>query len=53
MREISNRPLTLPAASSKDVLTEVLRAGAQRMLTQAVEAEVRLRISKRRNNGEA
>jgi putative transposase len=40
MREISNRTLTLPAASSKDVLSEVLRAGAQRMLTQAVEAEV-------------
>ena len=40
MREISNRTLTLPAASSKDVLSEVLQAGAQRMLTQAVEAEV-------------
>ena len=40
MREISNRTLSLPATSSKDALTDVMRAGAQRMLTQAIEAEV-------------
>jgi len=32
--------LAVPAPSSQDVLTDVLRDGAQRLLTQAVEAEV-------------
>jgi putative transposase len=42
MREITNRTLSLPVASaaSKDVLTDILRDGAQRLLAQAVEAEV-------------
>ena len=40
MRESSERIVSLPAASSRDVLTSILRQGAQRLLTEAVEAEV-------------
>jgi len=40
MRESSERIVSLPAASSQDVLTSILREGAQRLLTEAVEAEV-------------
>ena len=37
----SNREsLAMPATTSNDVLTDVLRDGAQRLLGQAVEAEV-------------
>src|SRR5438876_11004352 len=40
MRESINPIISLPAASSHDVLTGILRDGAQRLLTQAIEAEV-------------
>jgi putative transposase len=40
MRESNDSTLALPATSSQDVLTGILREGAQRMLTQAIEAEV-------------
>lgn len=40
MRESSNEIVSLPATTSRDVLTSILRDGAQRMLAQAVEAEV-------------
>ncbi len=40
MRERNDSRLALPAASSQDVLTGLLRQGAQRMLAQAIEAEV-------------
>jgi len=40
MRESNNSTIALPAVSSKDVLTTILRDGAQRMLAQAIEAEV-------------
>ncbi len=40
MRESNSSTIALPVASSKDVLTTLLREGAQRMLAQAVEAEV-------------
>ena len=40
MYESNNSTIALPAVSSKDVLTAILREGAQRMLAQAVEAEV-------------
>ena len=40
MSERSNSTLSLPATSSRDVLTDILRDGAQRLLSQAVEAEV-------------
>jgi putative transposase len=40
MSERSNLMLSLPATTSRDVLTEILRDGAQRLLAQAVEAEV-------------
>lgn len=40
MAERINSTLSLPVASSRDVLTEILREGAQRLLAQAIEAEV-------------
>ena len=40
MRESSSSTIALPVVSSQDVLTTILRAGAQRMLAQAIEAEV-------------
>lgn len=40
MSESSNSMLALPATTSRDVLTGILRDGAQRLLAQAVEAEV-------------
>jgi transposase-like protein len=40
MAERSNSMLAVPATTSRDVLTEILRDGAQRLLAQAVEAEV-------------
>jgi len=39
MHENSDAPTTIPA-SGRDVLTELLRAGAQRLLGQAIETEV-------------
>lgn len=40
MSESTASSLAVPAATSRDVLTEVLRDGAQRLLGQAIEAEV-------------
>lgn len=40
MRESTDPIVSLPAVSSRDVLTSILREGAQRLLTQAIEAEV-------------
>ena len=40
MSESINSTLSLPATSSRDVLTDILRDGASRLLSQAVEAEV-------------
>jgi len=40
MAESINSTLLLPVATSRDVLTDILRDGAQRLLAQAVEAEV-------------
>jgi putative transposase len=40
MAESINSTLSLPVATSRDVLTDILRDGAQRLLRQAVEAEV-------------
>jgi putative transposase len=40
MQEATVDRLIVPAPSSRDVLTEVLRAGAQRLLSEAIEAEV-------------
>jgi len=40
MPESSNPTLALPATTSRDVLTDILRAGAQQLLAQAIEAEV-------------
>ena len=41
MNENTARRLVMPAATSQDVLTEVLRDGAQRLLGQAIEIEIR------------
>jgi putative transposase len=40
MRESNSSTIALPAASSQDVLTAILRDGAQRMLARAIEVEV-------------
>ena len=40
MQEHTTDAIEFPAASSKDVLTEILRGGAQKLLATAVEAEV-------------
>ena len=40
MAESNNSRLSLPVAPSRDVLTDILRDGAQRLLAQAIEAEV-------------
>ena len=40
MRESSQPMVSLPAVGSQDVLTSILRDGAQRLLTEAIEAEV-------------
>ncbi len=40
MQDRTTKPLSFPVDSSRDVLTEVLRDGARKMLVQAIEAEV-------------
>jgi transposase-like protein len=40
MRESINPIVSLPAVGAQDVLTSILRDGAQRLLTEAIEAEV-------------
>ena len=40
LKNDTTNTIGLPASSSKDVLTEILRDGAQRLLATAVEAEV-------------
>jgi putative transposase len=40
MRENTKQVVSLPAATSQDVLTNILRDGAQRMLTQAIDSEI-------------
>jgi transposase-like protein len=40
MQEHTTEAIGFPASSSKDVLTEILRGGAQKLLATAVEAEV-------------
>lgn len=40
MQEVSTTTVSFPSTSSRDALTEVLRRGAQRLLAEAIEAEV-------------
>jgi hypothetical protein len=40
MQEVTTTKVSFPSATSQDVLTEVLRQGAQAMLATAIEAEV-------------
>jgi transposase-like protein len=40
MRHANSSTIEFPAPSSQDVLTDILKQGAQRMLTQAIDAEV-------------
>ncbi len=49
MRESSNPIVSLPALGGQDVLTSVLRSGAQQLLAQAIEAEVAEWIEARRH----
>jgi len=49
MHEATADRLVLPAPTSQDVLTDILREGAQRMLAQAIDAEVAEWIESRRD----
>jgi putative transposase len=49
MQEATLDRLIVPAPASGDVLSEILRAGAQRLLTQAIEDEVTEWIESRSN----
>lgn len=49
MQEATLDRLIVPAPASRDVLSEILRAGAQRLLTQAIEDEVTDWIESRAN----
>jgi putative transposase len=49
MQETTLDRLIVPAPASRDVLSEILRAGAQRLLTQAIEDEVTDWIESRSN----
>jgi putative transposase len=40
MREVTTTTVSFPSCQSKDVLTEILREGAQTLLVQAIESEV-------------
>jgi len=40
MAESTTQSLAFPESTAKDVMTEILRQGAQRMLTQAIQEEV-------------
>ena len=51
MRECTTEAIEFPAESSKDVLTEILREGAQKMLGTAIEAEVEAYIAQHANRG--
>ncbi len=47
MAESTTASLTFPEFSSRDVMTEILRKGAQRMLAQAIQEEVEVWIAER------
>ncbi len=47
MAESTTASLTFPELSSQDVMTEILRKGAQRMLVQAIQEEVEVWIAER------
>ncbi len=47
MAEVSSSTIGFPVSASRDVLSEVLRAGAQQMLATAIEAEVSAWIAER------
>ena len=40
MQEVTTTAVSFPSSAAKDVLTEILREGAQTLLVQAIEAEV-------------
>jgi len=40
MQEVTTRSVSFPSTGSQDALTAILRDGAQRLLAEAVEAEV-------------
>jgi putative transposase len=47
MAEVSSSMVGFPVSSSRDILSEVLRAGAQQMLATAIEVEVSEWIAER------
>lgn len=47
MTDTNTTSLPFPVASSRDVLSDILREGAQRLLSQAIEAEVAAWIEQR------
>jgi putative transposase len=47
MQEVTTTMVSFPSSASQDVLTDILRQGAQAMLTTAIEAEVREWIGER------
>ena len=49
MNQITDQPSVLSSLGAKDVLNEILRQGAQRMLSEAVEAEVEEWVAARRH----
>ena len=49
MLEATTRTIDFPSTTSQDVLTEILREGAQRLLSSAIEAEVAEYIDARRH----
>ncbi len=49
MNQITDHPSVLSSISPQDVLSEILRQGVQRMLSQAVEAEVEEWVAARRH----
>jgi len=49
MNQLTDQPSVLSSISPPDVLSEILRQGAQRMLSQAVEAEVEEWVAARRH----
>jgi hypothetical protein len=51
MQEHTTIPFPHPQLTAADPLTEVLRRGAQRLLAQAVEAEVEMLLARARSQG--
>ena len=49
MAESTTQSLAFPESTAKDVMTEILRNGAQQMLAQAIQEEVAQWVEQRAN----